>query len=212
MIHAYNKEYLDDAKNIMAIMLDIAVNIWHYKIDIFYNMFLHSSYAERIEQGDPYVISGRSGTELAYDVLEYYGIDSERTIIELPFKRSPEYWAGWALAEYQWSCGCSFSRINKEVSIESIVDMYMPYHEMDITQFIDEVNRRRQAVRVVAYLKQMRIKRGYSQSELAKEAGIPLKTIQQYEQRQKSINKAGIETIIALSRVLYCRPEDILEI
>ena len=42
-------------------------------------------------------------------------------------------------------------------------------------------------------------------------ADIPLKTIQQYEQRQKNINKARAEYVIRLSRVLQCEPEDLLE-
>jgi transcriptional regulator with XRE-family HTH domain len=50
-----------------------------------------------------------------------------------------------------------------------------------------------------------------SQSELAEQSGVPLRTIQQYEQGQKNINRARAEYVIALSKVLYCRPEDLLE-
>lgn len=40
---------------------------------------------------------------------------------------------------------------------------------------------------------------------------IPLRTIQQYEQRQKNINKAQAETLLRLSRVLNCSVEDLIE-
>ena len=40
---------------------------------------------------------------------------------------------------------------------------------------------------------------------------IPIKTIQQYEQRQKNINKAQAEYVIRLSNVLNCKPQDLLE-
>jgi transcriptional regulator with XRE-family HTH domain len=57
----------------------------------------------------------------------------------------------------------------------------------------------------------MRCELGYSQAELAKETGIPLRTIQQYEQGQKNINKAQAEYIIKLSKALYCEPAALLE-
>ena len=60
-------------------------------------------------------------------------------------------------------------------------------------------------------LKQMRIKNGLSQSELAKASGIPVRTIQQYEQRQKDINKARFEYIISLSAALNCEASMLLE-
>ncbi len=60
-------------------------------------------------------------------------------------------------------------------------------------------------------LKKMRIKNGLSQSKLAKAADIPVRTVQQYEQRRKDINRAGAESVEALSRVLNCEPCSLLE-
>ena len=40
---------------------------------------------------------------------------------------------------------------------------------------------------------------------------VPLRTIQQYEQRQKSINKAMAERLIMLAKVLCCEVEDLIE-
>ena len=51
-----------------------------------------------------------------------------------------------------------------------------------------------------------------SQSQLAEETGIPVKTIQQYEQRRKDINKAQAEYVIKLSQVLCCKPQELMEI
>ncbi|WP_090527236.1 helix-turn-helix domain-containing protein [Pseudobutyrivibrio sp. UC1225] len=50
---------------------------------------------------------------------------------------------------------------------------------------------------------------GLSQSELAREAGINLRTLQQYEIGAKDINKAAAATVLSLSKVLKCRPEDL---
>ena len=52
---------------------------------------------------------------------------------------------------------------------------------------------------------------GLSQSQLAKLTGIPVRTIQQYEQGQKDINKARAEYVITLARALYCDPQQLLE-
>ena len=60
-------------------------------------------------------------------------------------------------------------------------------------------------------LKKRRIGAELSQSELAKISGVPLRTIQQYEQRQKNINSAKVETVLALSQALSCDIKDILE-
>lgn len=60
-------------------------------------------------------------------------------------------------------------------------------------------------------LKQLRKRAGLGQSELAEASGVPLRTIQQYEQRQKSINKAQAQYLIMLARALYCNAEDLIE-
>ncbi len=59
-------------------------------------------------------------------------------------------------------------------------------------------------------LKKMRIKNGLSQSALAVASGIPVRTIQQYEQRQKDLSKARAEYLIALARVLNCDPSRLI--
>ena len=60
-------------------------------------------------------------------------------------------------------------------------------------------------------LKKIRKKSGLSQSQLAIVTDIPVRTIQQYEQRQKDINKARAEYLIKFAKALYCDPEDLIE-
>jgi transcriptional regulator with XRE-family HTH domain len=60
-------------------------------------------------------------------------------------------------------------------------------------------------------LKHIRMLAGMTQNELASQSGIPLRTIQQYEQRQKDINKAKAEYLILLSKTLQCSPEALIE-
>lgn len=60
----------------------------------------------------------------------------------------------------------------------------------------------------------LRIRRencGLSQSELAADSGVPLRQIQLFEQRQRDINKTAAETLLQLSKALYCNMEDLME-
>ena len=57
----------------------------------------------------------------------------------------------------------------------------------------------------------MRQRAGISQRELAEQSGVPVRTIQQYEQRQKSINKAQAEYLVMLANALQCKVEDLIE-
>lgn len=52
---------------------------------------------------------------------------------------------------------------------------------------------------------------GMSGTELSKLSGVKLRSIQMYEQRVNSIDKAQAGTVYKLSRVLGCTVEDLLE-
>lgn len=89
--------------------------------------------------------------------------------------------------------------------------LYSPYHEMDIRQFVDRVNAMYLAAKKETNLKYYRKAAGLSQRELSDLSGIPLRTIQQYEQRQKSINKAQAAYLTTLAKVLYCSVDELME-
>lgn len=59
-------------------------------------------------------------------------------------------------------------------------------------------------------LQKIRVKRGLSQSELAEISGIPLRSLQEYEQ-QRTIDNAKLNTLCKLCIALNCKLEDILE-
>ena len=210
MMHAYDKLYLEKARVSLARMFDFAVHDLKYDINDFFELFLRSNLAGRFEKGESGVIAGKSGVELAYEVLKLE--DTERIKPKYTSNRSEEYWAGWALAYYQWETALPFSQIVKYIPINTIVAMYTPYHEMDIRQFADKMNELYKTAKPDTNLKIIRKRVGFSQKELAEQTGIPLRTIQQYEQRQRNINKAAAEYVISLSKVLYCNPNELLEL
>ena len=211
MICAYDKVYLDKARTALGRMLDFAVYDLKYNLTEFFALFISSGVAERFGRGDFTLLVGKSGVELAYEVLERSGIDYERVKVNYTANRSEEYWTGWALAYYQWETALSFEEIVSCVPIAEICVMYSPYHEMHIQSFVDRMNAYYRALQPQTNLKKMRQKAGFSQSELAEVSGVPLRTIQQYEQRQKNINKAQVEYLLMLAQALCCRVEDLVE-
>lgn len=211
MTHAYDKTYLDRARTNLGRMLDYAVHDMKYDIDYFFELFLTSGVAARFEIGDFTILAGMSGVELAYEVLRLSKEEKRRVNPSYEPNRSKEYWVGWALAYYQWETGLSFEEIRKVCSLEQMVALYSPYHEMDVRQFVDKINEWYRSSNPETNLKRIRQKAGLSQSELANLSGVPLRTIQQYEQRQKNINKAQVEYLVTLSKTLCCEIEALIE-
>lgn len=211
MICAYDKVYLDCAKRVLGRMLDFAVCELHYSIEEFFDLFIKSGVAERFEKGDYTILVGKSGVEVVYDVLEKMQIHVERFNPRYAANRSEEYWVGWALAHYQWKTALSFEEITKFIPIYYVKALYSPYHEMDVRHFVEKMNELYRKAKPDTNLKRKRKQVGLSQSELAELSGIPVRTIQQYEQRQKNINKAQVEYLLRLSSVLGCNVECLIE-
>lgn len=208
MIHAYDKNYLTKAQNTLAVMFDFAVYDLDFHLEDFYKLFLLSEISHRFEEGESSVIAGKSGVELT---LEIIGDDTKADKYKPVVDRSPEYWTGWALAYFQWETNLKFGQINNLIPITEIRTMYNPYHEMDISQFCDYMKSLYNERNSVPNIKKIRLAAGLSQSELSKISEVPLKTIQQYEQKQKNINAAKAETIIKLAKSLSCTVEQLME-
>ena len=211
MIRAYDKVYLDKARTVLGRMLDFAVYDLHYDIAEFFNLFITSGTAARFESGDFSVLVGMSGAEVAYEVLSASNLAFERITPNYTANRSEEFWTGWALAYYQWETAMTFAEIIRYIPLRDIQALYSPYHEMDIRQFVDQMNTLYRAAKPETNLKLLRQKAGLSQRELADLSGVPVRTIQQYEQRQKNINKAQAVYLVMLAKVLCCGIEDIME-
>lgn len=60
-------------------------------------------------------------------------------------------------------------------------------------------------------LKQMRLSRNLSQSQLAEKTGMNVRTLQHYEQMSKNFDHARIDTILRVCLALNCKMEDIIE-
>lgn len=211
MTHAYSESYLSNAKASLSSFFDYAINDCKMEPDWIATLFITSGYAMQFERGNPAYIAGMSGVELARAViLKTYAKTNlpEHTHSQ---ECSPEYWAGWALAQYQWYSARRFRDIFERISLAQIISMYPVYHEMDITSFIDAMDELYKATESETKLRRIRESRGLSQAELAVQSGINIRNIQMYEQRVNNIDKAQAHILYKLSRTLGCDIEELLE-
>lgn len=211
MIHAYDKQYLDDAMRNLGEAFDYAVNNCRIEIDDFFDMFIAGGIADQFGAGVPRFVTGMSGTELVWEVVERSGRERELPESEAAYDCSPEYWCGWILAYYQWFSGRSFRNIKKHMSMREIWKLYPTLHEAAEDKFVDTINRMIRRNNPPTQLQILRKSIGYSQKTLAEKSGVTLRTLQQYEQRAKDINKATVMNLIALAQTLGCKVEDLLE-
>ncbi|MCR5293593.1 MAG: XRE family transcriptional regulator [Lachnospiraceae bacterium] len=210
-IRAYDESYIETAQNILGHAVDFAVMTLNIEPDEFGNAFVVSDVSRQFAGGNPRYVAGLSGCELARQVLletRMPFIDAEDVMY---IDKSPEYWAGWALAYYQWYSSRSFVDILTAVPLSRIIEMYPVFHEMDVHQFTDHMDNLIREAYPATRLKVRRKISGLTQAELAAASGVALRQIQLFEQRQRDINSAAAVTLFQLSKVLCCRIEDLME-
>lgn len=199
--------------NNLGDMLDYAVCDCGYDADVFFSLFISSGVAAEFEIGNPKFVAGMSGPELASEVV--YRTFGKRLSVKPSENtdKSPEYWAGWALANYQWYSGQRFAEIYKVLPFSELLRLYPTLHEADVSKFISLAEEifKHSRENAETKLRCLRKARGFSQKELAKVAGVSLRMIQLYEQRQNDINKAQVGTLHSLSKALGCKMEDLIE-
>ncbi len=208
---AYQETYLSKAQAALGDAFDYAINTCRISGADFIKLFTASSVSRRMENGEPAYLAGKSGIEIAADVLlESTGKQLEAKPQE-HFGRSREYWIGWAVCYYQWFSARSYGDIFKVLSYEDLSNMYYTLHEADISKFVDIADEKIREHFKDTNLKRIRSSYGCTQAELAKRSGVTLRSIQMYEQRNKDINKASADALYRISRVLGCSMESLLE-
>lgn len=239
MIHPYDQIYVNRARNTLGSMLDYAVYSLHQNPASFMELFIASGFASEFESGYFRVTAGVSGAELACKIMMRCGLAYERVRPRFTTGLSKEYICGSALAGYQWESGLSFSEILEVCPVSEIISI-CEQHQQEIRLKLAEAwppvlnanspeekarrdeetiqtlieslgTKKSPAIKAETHLKSKRLLSGLSQSGLARISGVPLRTIQQYEQRQKNINKAGADHLIRLANALHCDPHELME-
>lgn len=203
MIHAYNETYLNSVMHNLGAVFDIAINALEIKIDLFADIFVNSKIARGIERGVPNILAGKSATEMLMIILEK---DIDYNLV--PINRTPEYWAGWVLANAQWYLNKTFKEIISVMPLSTLINMYYPYHEADEMKIIEKI---KYHFSQVSSLKMIRKKRKLTQEQLAMLSGVNVRSIRSYEQGDNDILKAQGDTLLMLARALDCTIEELLQ-
>lgn len=211
MIRAYDEIYLDSAQYILGHAVDFALMTLDVDADVFGDAFSVSSISKQFAKGNPRYVAGVNGCELARLVLTMTNISFTDAEDVMYLDKGPEFWAGWALAYYQWYSYREFIGILSVVPLSKIIQMYPVFHEMDIMKFVEKMNELMRKSEIETRLKRLRLYAGLSQSRLADESGVSIRQIQLFEQKQRDINSAAASTLLKLSKVLHCSIEDLME-
>ena len=208
MTHAYDEGTVEYAMDNLGAALDYSVHSLKLDGQEFLNLFVISEIANEFANGNPKYTTGMSGRDLADEVYAKCGKQVAIIEKEVNGDYSPEYWCGWILAYYQWETGISFKKILSVLTFDMLMRSYGVLHEADVSKAVDVFNG---VVRSETFLARMRKKRGFSQSALAKAAGVSIRSIQLYEQRKNDINNAQYNNLKNIAAVLHCKIEDVLE-
>ena len=198
-MNRYNDVYLDRVRELSSSIFEICLYDLNIKEDDFINKIINSNIINDLSNGNISTI-GKSSIELIYELLN-------KKIKKENYLYSEEYWIGGALAYLSWYFNLSYKEILDKVSLKEFRRLFITYHEMDERHLIDYLKDR---LRVKSKLKEMRLKRNLSQSQLAYLSDVNIRNIKTYEQSENDINKAQVNILLSLARVLNCSIEDIL--
>lgn len=98
---AYNEWYLEDATCNLGEFFDYMVHDLKVNIDQAFEWLAYSATGHHFENGNPAFLGGMSGVELARKLIYELTGDRIATPPTQDIDRSPEYWTGWSLANYQ---------------------------------------------------------------------------------------------------------------
>lgn len=196
---------------VLGAAVEASVMLFDVPMERFWSAFLASPLSRRFGAGDPFVLCGQSGWELAERVLSEAGVCFPRRVPDGLRARTPEYWAGWALAQYQWYRGFSFSEIESFAPMVDVVRLYSPYHELSILNFYEELDRRYRLRHPETRLKELRKAAGLTRDELGAAAQVSSRLIEQYEQRRRDVNACRADAFLNLAQALGCEPSALIE-
>lgn len=200
MIRAYNELYLSTVYRNIGALFDIAVYCEDLDPSGFAFLFASSSVARGIEAGSPRYLAGMSPQDMFSEIV--LSDPGDRIA---PGETTDACWAGYVLAYSQWYCGCTFREILEKFPLDRMISLHHTLRD-DIMNAVSIVI---DTLHPVTILKELRERRGLSQSDLALLSGVPIRSIRAYEQGTVELCKAQGDTLFSLAKVLGC-PVDIL--
>lgn len=196
--------------NNFGICMSFATKYLGFQADAFFKLFSSSIISKEYAKGNPKYTFGMSGVELAYEVLIDLGFNP-KIINDYEIEKDINYWLGRVIAYIQYVNNLDFKYLAEIINLNNILEHYeelanegLGYvNEYVLTKLVTNDSKTRlQAKRKLVNL---------SQAELAEKANINIRTLQQYEIKNKNINNASVSSVIKLAEAIGCNIEDILE-
>lgn len=140
MMRAYIEPYLKDVMRNVGVMSHFCINEYGLSPEKFSALFANSHVAEQISKGNPRFLAGMSGKEMADLLMESDSETCHRTVSSNLYHVSPEYWAGWVMAYYQWYTAKSFAQMYVDgQTFDKVLMMYHPLHEADLAKVVSVI-------------------------------------------------------------------------
>lgn len=223
--------YLEDAMETLGAFFEICVYLLKMKPDDAVDLFLNSDLAGEFEWLSPKYVGGMAAGEMVLMALKKTGyssaleqslssgnkereFDLERIVGEACREAdgiSVDYWLGMMLAYFQCKTGCPYARIFAARTYEELRAIYYGHEEWSAEEMLPVFRGIVLEESPSSRLKAIREAAGLSQSRLSSLSGVSLRSIQQYEQGAKSINRAAAVSVLRLANALGCRVEDLIE-
>lgn len=209
---AYPETYLSEVQLALGAAFDFAINTCHIPGQNFLQLFTESSVSKQIENGDPSCLLEKNGIEVAAEIiLETSGRPVEIATLQ-HCGHSQEYWIGWTACYFQWFSAKSFNDIFDLLSFDDLQKIHHTLHTANRTKSLGRTDKSLKKYARDNKLKRMQTAFGYTQATLAKRARLSLRLLQMYALRNKSLDRASIEALYRLSKLLGCSIEDLLDI
>lgn len=139
-MRAYIEPYLKDVMRNIGVMSHFCINEYGLSPEQFSTLFANSHVAEQISMGNPRYLTGMSGKEMADMLIESSADINPQPISSNTYQVSPEYWAGWVMAYYQWHTAKSFYQMYADgQTYDKILMMYHPMHEADLAKVVEAI-------------------------------------------------------------------------
>lgn len=181
----------------------------------FYPEFCNSEIAAHYSSRSGRGFGHASGIELVLALRDDAGGNLDLMIQDTPriSKERGHFarWCGQIALRYHEASGDSFATLPKTLSLERLRRLHNELGDQDIERCLQEIICRTTRLHDQTQLAIRRLQKSITQTDLARLSGVSLRSIQQYEQRKKDINKGQALSILKLSRVLGCSMEDLIE-
>lgn len=107
------------------------------------------------------------------------------------------YWVGKCYFYIQSETHKSFSYIFMKLPFEQLLNMFVPYHETDMSHILDFFYEKEKEHTIIELLCK---RRKISSQYLSKETGIPVSTLRKYRQKDEYLLKASFSNIYLLAQ------------